>query len=86
MNENNEVKLVKYKPKGYVVKRGRRSGSGVLGEKTVVRRVPLSFVPILDEMLLNWVPMSSNLQSEILLIMQELPDFVSSNSCFLDDK
>ncbi|MDR1485696.1 MAG: hypothetical protein LBT09_12855 [Planctomycetaceae bacterium] len=75
---------MKYQPKDYVVKKGRCSGTGVLGEQTVVRRVPLSFVPILDEMLSNWIPITPVLQNEILLMMRELPEFVSSNSCFLD--
>jgi hypothetical protein len=83
MSGDKKVVLVKYQPKGYVVKKGRKIGSGAYGEQTVVRRVPLSLVPILDEMLFNWVPIDSVLQNEILLLMQELPDFVSCNSSLI---
>ncbi|MDR2641578.1 MAG: hypothetical protein LBC74_02165 [Planctomycetaceae bacterium] len=81
----NSPKLVKYQPKGCILKKGRKSGSGVYGEPTVVRRVPLSFVPILDEILFNWMPIDPLLQNEVLLMMRELPDFVSCNSVFQDN-
>jgi len=41
---------------------GRKEGSGQYGEKTIIRRIPVSMVPVVDLMLEKWKVAASNIR------------------------